>query len=123
MARADSAATPLAAALVFRDGLMIALLALRPLRRKNFIAIDLEVPFPATPLPALARYLDHLRPVLRAQRTTRGASRQGIAAPTNALWLTQYGVPFSANADGAALRTPLSPTPSPDYPGFPASTC
>jgi site-specific recombinase XerD len=117
-------------ALEFRDGLMIALLAARPLRQRNFIAIEidrhlvrtgagyalcfaagetkgrraLEFAFPAGLLPALARYLDHERPYLLGLRQTRGQSRQGtLGEPGGRLWITQYGTGFTAAAQTKAL--------------------
>ncbi len=114
---------PLAAALAFRDGLMIALLTACPLRHKNLIATELgthlisdadgegywlaftademkgkrdfEMPVPAALGPALRRYLSQHRPVLLSQRTTRGRRQPKRAAPDNRLWLTQYGQVFS----------------------------
>ena len=115
----------------FRDGFMIALLASRPLRQKNFVFIEigrhlvsvgegyllcfpaeetkakraLEFSFPATLLPALRRYLDHFRPILLAQRTSRGESRQDkLSEAGNLLWVTQYGTRFSPSAQNAALE-------------------
>jgi len=115
MATADSAngGTPLARAVTYRDGLMIALLAARPLRRRNFAALEvgrhlvpvgntywlrfaaletktrqpIDVPFPAGLLPHLERYLSHYRPLL-AQRT--GRWNRGHPA-TVALWVSTHG--------------------------------
>ncbi len=98
MAEADgpSGGTPLQRASRYRDGLMIALLAARPLRRRNFAAIEIgrhlvryaeaywlrfeaaetktrepiEASFPSELTPHLERYLSHQRPLL-AQRTGR----------------------------------------------------
>jgi integrase/recombinase XerD len=81
-------------ACVYRDGLQIAFLAMRPLRRKNFAEMTLErhlvregegwrvhfasaetktgepidVPFPTELVPYLERYLDHYRPLLMSGR-------------------------------------------------------
>lgn len=82
------------AAAVYRDGLQIALLALRPLRKENFAKLRLgkhlirvnetwwicvpaeetktrqviEIPFPPQLVPAFQRYLEHYRPLLAAGR-------------------------------------------------------
>ncbi len=81
-------------ACVYRDGLQLALLAMRPLRRKNFTDLALhrhlirelggwriripatetktgepvDVPFPARLVPYLERYLAHYRPLLVCNR-------------------------------------------------------
>jgi hypothetical protein len=114
MARAESVdgGTPLARAITFRDGLMLALLAARPFRRKHFSAIEIgrhlvrvgetywlrfaaletktrqliDVPFPAGLQPCLERYLSHYRPLL-ARRT----GRWNRECPTAALWLSTHG--------------------------------
>lgn len=104
-------------ALDFRDGLVIALLALRPLRRANFVLLRLghhlvqrgeahwvlidgpdtktgmpiEFPWPASLDDALADYLRRWRPALLA----RGAlcnSRVSIA--TDDLWVSSSGRPL-----------------------------
>ena len=92
-------------AVQFRDGLMIVLLAARQLRASNLASIEIgrhllhhgtewaltfeahemksrrpyEAPFPRALEPALERYLDRWRPVLR-----RGHQ-------TDRLWITRYG--------------------------------
>ncbi|MFQ5757480.1 MAG: tyrosine-type recombinase/integrase [Acidiferrobacterales bacterium] len=89
----------------YRDGLMIALLAVRPLRVSNLASIrighhlvrygetwllefeahevknrqPLELPFPDQLAPYLERYLDHWRPALLRRRET------------DHLWVTWYG--------------------------------
>ncbi len=115
----------------FRDGLMIALLASRPLRQKNFVAIAigqhllprggsycirfsadeiktnraLDFTFPDRLLPMLTQYLKTYRPFLLALRSTRGRSRSAaLPSAGNALWVTQYGTPFSACAQTKALK-------------------
>ena len=91
---ASSAATELQAQLAWRDGLMIAVLPLAPLRLKNFAALELgrslirrgefwwiavpgeetkngrpyERPFPERLLSALGHYLDQVRPALAGRR-------------------------------------------------------
>jgi integrase len=115
MAKAEGAGggTPLARALAFRDGLIIALWAARPFRRKNFAALEIgrhlvrvgdqywlrveagetktgqpiDVPFPVDLVPHLERYLSHYRPML-AQRAGRW-NRNRVA--TTALWISKDG--------------------------------
>ena len=93
----------------YRDGLMLALLAARPLRARNFTALTLdkhlypaggewtiniagsetktgreyEVPFPAMLVPYLERYLSHWRPALLVG-----------AADSDRLWLSWRGYPL-----------------------------
>lgn len=129
--KADTAygRTALQRAIVFRNGLMIALLALCPIRLKNFHSLCIgtslvevgsswwivlksndtkeerpdERPIPAFLLPALTRYLQHYRPIL------------GHDGPE--LWLGKYGRPMSYNAiertitetGRATLGVPLNP--------------
>jgi site-specific recombinase XerD len=112
MARADAAThlTPLQRAVLFRDGLMIALLAYRPtLRISNLAAIAIgrhliqqgsacwlhfeaeemkgrrmfEATFPADVLPRLERYLQHYRVVLLT------AAGRRPPATTDALWVSE----------------------------------
>lgn len=103
--------TPKEQATGYRDGLMIALLAARPLRRKNFTGLELgrhlvrkgtswqlripgaetktgqpiALPFPAALVPALERYLAVHRPVLAS---LCGHQQQPAGA---ALWLSARG--------------------------------
>ena len=111
MARADDPATgrPIWRATDYRDGLMISLLALRPIRRRNLAAIrcdqhlvrrgsewwlvfgtdtktkrSLEFPFPGDLVPLLQRYLQQHRPLLMA----RGPRR---SVPVTALWVSSHG--------------------------------
>jgi integrase/recombinase XerD len=116
-AEGDGPVPTLASALTYRDGLMIALLALRPLRHRNFIMLELgrtlmptgtgysiqipateskthrplAMPFPETLLPHLRRYLDHYRPFLLSLHATRGRNRAQYDPPGGGLWITQYG--------------------------------
>ena len=115
----DSAAagngTPLQNAINYRDGLAIALLAARPLRRKNFAAIEfdrhlaklngqwwitipgdetktgapIEQPLPEEIGPYLVAYLTDHRPLL--------ASRKGRwhRPAENALWVSKDGSPMT----------------------------
>ncbi len=99
----------LASALAFRDGLIIAFLAYRPLRAKNLTMIccyqhlvrrgeawwiafagtemknkrPLEFPFPAALGPYLNRYLETYRPVLLT------AGGRQAPAPISQLWVTR----------------------------------
>ncbi|MGC2413947.1 MAG: recombinase family protein [Stellaceae bacterium] len=118
-------------ALSFRDGLLIALLALRPaMRRRNIAALDidrhlcqcwggwvvafaedetktgvaLEFPWPEVLVPALDRWLGHWRPILLGLkgRWTRPAG--------NALWISSHGSPMTQQAiyDRIVERTHLA---------------
>lgn len=104
----------------YRDGLMIALLAARPLRRRNFTAIQigrnlvrsgagyvllfgaeetktgapLEFLFPAILVAELKRYLDHYRPVLVGQADT-GRRPRGRGPAANQLWVSREGSAMS----------------------------
>ena len=106
--------TALERAVRYRDGLMMCLLAARPLRRRNFAAIEIgrhlvqqgdsfwirfesnetkthqpiEVPFPLDLVSSLGRYLSHFRPFLLA-RTGRWSRASDGAA--NALWVSMDG--------------------------------
>ena len=129
--------TPLQRAVQFRDGLMIALLAYRPLRISNFSAITigrqlvrqgngywlrfepeetktrriLEAGVPAEVRPGLERYLDHYRIVLLT-----GANRRP-PANTDALWISETATPMAIisihnrfrRRTGAAFGFPVSP--------------
>jgi site-specific recombinase XerD len=120
----------MAAALAFRDGLMIALLASRPLRRRNFLGIEigrqlvrerggwllrfaaaemknhqrLEFVFPRALEGALVRYLDHWRPriIEVSQRRRPKMAPQGRPAGSH-LWVTMEGGALGA----AGLRKVL----------------
>jgi integrase/recombinase XerD len=115
--------TPRAQAVQYRDGLMIALLAYRPVRIANFSAIRLgrrlvrqderywlvfaaeetktgqpwEAAFPEALLPCLARYLDHHRPVLL--RGERGTEPVDI----DALWVSEIGTQLETGALGRRI--------------------
>lgn len=112
MAETAAMESPSAAALRYRDGLMIALLALLPLRRRNLMGLELEqqltrqagrwliaipgeqtknhrpieMALPAALVPALDTYLAVHRPHLLARR------REGS---TQSLWLSNTGQPLS----------------------------
>lgn len=111
-------------AVLHRDGLIIALLAARPLRRRNFVALELgrhllrigaswrlvipgaetktgrplELPFPPVLLPMLERHLAVHRPVLAAGRG-RGQGQAGAA-----LWLSAEGGPLSTPMLGCLVK-------------------
>jgi integrase len=109
---ADEAGTPLLQALGHRDGLMLATLAARPLRRSNFALIELErhlvrdgpgwrlvfaaqemkarkplaLPWPERLIAPLERYLAQHRPVLlRGQASSR-------------LWISRWRRPMTSHA-------------------------
>ena len=115
--RADRLA-PVKRAARFRDGLMVALLAARPLRLGNFAAVRLghhliqtdggwmlrfeaaetkqrrpiSVSVPASLVPWLERYLEHHRPVLVARINGRSRGRH------DGLWVSQFGTQVTAKA-------------------------
>jgi integrase/recombinase XerD len=116
MHRAETAVTkpPLRRAVLFRDGLMIAFLAYRPLRLSNLAMITLgrhlirqssgyrlyfsgcevkgrkpiETSVPASLVGDFDRYLDHHRPIL--------LSRGGLQHPSacDCLWVSEIGTPL-----------------------------
>ena len=123
MAESDKETTGLRRFKAYRDGLMIALLASRPLRLRNLtgLALDrtlvqrgdewwiqipaaetktndpIEVPWPKMLEPHLETYLsDH-----RAGIVTLRGFCSGTAG--NALWLSMYGVPMTDNG----IYTPI----------------
>lgn len=121
MQQADSAAkrnhrrkeglTELQRALMYRDGLMIALLIRRPFRISNFYSLTIgktilfdhntisfafdgskmknhrafDVPFPDYLVPAIIRYIEYYRPIL----LTTSAKADG--RPTDRLWVSRDG--------------------------------
>ncbi len=118
MASAETEPTSRLAALAFRDGLVIALLALRPLRRKNLAGLVVDVTlqragggwviripaedtktrapieyhWPDPLVPALTTYLAVHRPRLAALRSR-------WAAPIGeALWVSSHGSPMTQMA-------------------------
>jgi integrase len=111
----DHFAIPRAA--LYRDGLMIATLALRPFRARNFASITLgehlilqhdqwrfdfqdtktsriEAPFPEDLVPYLETYLEVHRPILLTGKPIPGV----IRAPTQALWIAKGGKQMGAAA-------------------------
>ncbi|RVT89280.1 hypothetical protein EOD42_25485 [Rhodovarius crocodyli] len=113
---------PERAANLYRDGFMIALLAMRPFRRRNFLSIEIgrhllrsgsswsfsfaaeetkngrviAREFPSELLPCLTRYLERHRPCLR--RSTKGGSSTDRASAVNRLWISSRGNPMSLTA-------------------------
>jgi integrase/recombinase XerD len=109
----------------FRDGLIIALLAARPLRRRNFARIQvgrhlvqddgayqlrfegsetktgelIEIPFPADLVPQITRYLTEFRPFLlkRAERKSQSAqpSDPSLWISAHGTAMTEIGIYFS----------------------------
>lgn len=118
MDNATQETTPRLAALSYRDGLIIALLALRPLRRRNLAGLVLghtvvevgdgwmlripgeetkthqpiEMPWPAVLVPHLLTYIATYRPILAALQN-RWASPVG-----DALWVSSHGSPMTQMA-------------------------
>lgn len=116
--------SPRARAVQYRDGLMIALLAYRPVRMRNFAALRLgrqlfrqgerywlvftaeetktgqpwEATFPDALLSYLARYLDHHRPIL-----LRGECRAD-PADIDALWVSEIGTQLERGALATRIR-------------------
>ena len=115
MERAErgEAARPLWQAAMFRDGLMILMLACRPLRRRSFAGLRLEQhlvkrgdtyvllleehetknhrrfeqPLPAALTPLIERYLAHYRPMLLGD----GAARRAGKENEDHLWISWRG--------------------------------
>jgi integrase len=128
----DSANLPLrqrhAAARDFRDGLIIALLAVRPLRIKNFVETEIgthlrqtstwttieftgdetkthapiRMAWPEDLLVPLTRYLDEVRPLLITAPMTGGNVRRP-GEPGARLWVGQGGTAFSPGGLNLAL--------------------
>ena len=113
----------------YRDGLMVALLALRPFRRKNFCAMEigrhlvqrkggylllfeaaetknhrpLEIPFPAVLATALDRYMTRYRPWL-CQQTTHRDPRFPFRPAGQHLWISKTGSALSPEVFYKGLR-------------------
>jgi integrase len=118
MEKAGDEPTPRLAAFAYRDGLVIALLALRPMRRRNLAGLALgttlqrvggrwlilvppgetktgvpiELPWPEVLVPHLETYLAEHRPLLAALQN-RWTSPVG-----NALWVSSHGSPMTQMA-------------------------
>ena len=115
MEKANSEATTLSKFKTYRDGLMLGLLASRPLRLRNLAGLTLdrtlvrradgwwiqipaaetktkqpiEVPWPDMPVRQLQTYLTEHRPAIVALC--------GTATAGDALWLSSYGRPMTDN--------------------------
>ena len=113
----------LARAAQYRDGLIIAFLAARPIRRRNLAAIEIgrhlvrrgerywiclpaaetktrvpyEAPIPYVLVSFLERYLTRHRPFL-VQHTGRWGESRPLQDPGDRLWISNYG---SAMSEGA----------------------
>jgi site-specific recombinase XerD len=117
-----------AAARDFRDGVIVGLLASRPLRVKNLLEVQIGthlrrsggsatlqfaatetkthrphgMTWPEVLMPALTRYLAEIRPML-ATATPRGHTARSSREPSASLWLAQGGTPLSAGGLTTAL--------------------
>lgn len=116
---ADAASTPLKAAKFRRDGAMVALLSLMPMRRRSFLELDLDKSFemakdhitvrlsgdmtknklpweaavPETLEPVLRCYVEEVRPWL----LSRGGQSHSL------LWVDNRGAPYVANYFGERI--------------------
>lgn len=107
----------------FRDGLLIALLAARPVRRDNLASIEIgrhlvrhaggyalqfdgaetknrrpiDVPIPVALVPHVERYLSHYRPFL-TRPTGHWRGKRALNSPGNRLWISSYGTAMSQGA-------------------------
>jgi site-specific recombinase XerD len=127
MARAGSsqASSPRDRAALFRDGLMIAVLAARPMRLRNLIGIrigqqlvrrgaeywlvftadetktryPIEVPVPPVLTSAIDEYLDYHRPLLLLRPS------DGLAVVTDALWISERATQLKASATNYRINT------------------
>jgi integrase/recombinase XerD len=125
MVDADGGAdhSPFYRATGYRDGLMIALLAARPFRRRNFASIEIgrhlikrgdvywlhfagsetktgepiDAPFPMALVPYLERYLTHYRPFL-ARPAGHAHPVRHLREPGTALWVSTLWSAMSAHA-------------------------
>jgi hypothetical protein len=117
--------SPIRRAVRFRDGLMISLLAYRPVRQKNFTSMNLahhltkvggrwqilfagnetktrvpyEAIFPAALAPRLERYLEVHRPVLlRGERAYGQDDAPPINRGLDAVWVSEVGTQLEQGA-------------------------
>jgi integrase len=117
--------SPIRRAVQFRDGLMIGLLAYRPVRQKNFANMRLgrhltkvggcwqilfaanetktrvpyEATFPAALAPSLERYLDFHRPVLMHDKgADDGANPRPVSPGLDAVWVSEVGTQLEQHA-------------------------
>lgn len=125
-AEASTLKTSYDRAVQFRDGLMIATLAARPLRLTNFVSIrigenlirlgkgyqlifrasetktsrPLQFELPAALVPLLNRYLAYHRTVLVNAENWQKVVKQGGKLPKNALWVSNSGTAMSRRSVG-----------------------
>jgi integrase/recombinase XerD len=128
MEGAEAQSTDRRCAIAFRDGLLIALLALRPvMRRRNLAVLEIgrhlrrsgdtwivaftedetktgtapEFPWPRILMPALERWLDYWRPMLL------GFTGRWTRPARDALWVSSHGSPLTQQAiyDRVTQRT------------------
>jgi integrase/recombinase XerD len=127
-AERPSTSTPVEQAVQYRDGLMISLLAARPLRRHNFATMEIghhlvkqddgywirfeatetkthvpiEAPFPAALVAYLERYLSHYRPLLA--ECSGYWRRMRIGPLPSALWVSQHGTAMAEVAISSRFK-------------------
>jgi integrase len=120
-AESDAGGTPLQRAVCYRDGLVISLLAARPLRRRNFCSIELgrhliceggtywlrfgadetkthspiEAPVPEALTAKLRRYLTHFRPLLAERNGRWNRGNRARNRQNSALWVSEDGSPMT----------------------------
>lgn len=134
MERAErgEAARPLWRAALFRDGLMILMLACRPIRRRSFAGLRLgqhlvkrgevyvllleehetknhrrfEQPLPAALTPLIERYLEACRPMLLggSKGGERNVNREGKDTEDH-LWISWRGAPLAETGVYAAITS------------------
>lgn len=130
-AEGEDGGSALDRALLYRDGLMIAMLAARPFRESNFAPIvigqhlvkrgaaywlcfegsetknhrPIELPVPEIFNQHIQRYCDHYRPVLFPRNRGWVDGNQETGATCDALWLSSRGNPMSANTLYACIST------------------
>ena len=119
-ARSDHSLTDVERAIDFRDGLLIAFLATRPLRRENLMGLTLDVqlfrseqgyvveipaemtktnralefPLPRTLTPCMDDYLERFRAVLQDQAAELGDDEEEATQP---VWLSVTGRPMNSD--------------------------
>jgi site-specific recombinase XerD len=124
-ARSSQASSPRDRAALFRDGLMIAVLAARPMRLRNLIGIrigrqlvrrgaeywlaftadetktryPIEVPVPAVLTSAIDEYVEYYRPQLLVRPS------DGRAVVTDALWISERATQLKASATNYRVNT------------------
>jgi hypothetical protein len=132
MERAErgEAARALWDAAMFRDGLMILMLACRPIRRRSFAGLRLgrhlvrrgevyvllleehetknhrrfEQPLPPALTPLIARYLEHYRPQLLEEGINRKPGKEGAESEDH-LWVSWRGEPLAETGVYASITS------------------